>query len=725
MAKILDRAAHMDMIRQRAMEYRRPAKVESTVETRVIKENDLFMLMDVEGNIPAGNNQGLGLYLRDTRFLSAYELRVAGVVPTVLHSSAEKNCLLSVDLTNPDIEQGEHVIPAQTININRSRLVHSAVHERISFLNYSGEPVDLDVELSFDADYRDIFEVRGYKTRARRGEMLPEVRDACSLTLRYMGLDDVERQTEIRFLQQPDSIAGRTASFTLHLEPHQEVTLELVITPREGDEERRVLGYDDARYALEQSYSGWLQQNTYVGTSSDLFDTMLRRSILDLRLLMIESEFGPIVTAGTPWFACAFGRDGLIASLQSLMFCPDLARAMLRLLAHYQGKEVDVQREEEPGKMFHELRRGEMARLDEIEHTPYYGTADATPLWLILLYETYRWTGDSALVGELWENALRALEWIDTHGDADGDGYIEYQCNTPTGLINHGWKDSAVSVFYTDGELAEQPVSLVEIQGYVYRAKRGMAELAAMRGDGELADRLRTEATTLRRNFNRDYWMEDRQYFAFALDGEKRQVKTITSNPGQALWSGIVEPELARRMVQHLKRADLLSGWGVRCVAESEAGYNPMGYHMGTVWPFDVSLLVAGLRDYGFTQEALTIGTQLYRAGLEFLYYRFPEVFTGFSRSHNPFPVPYPVSCSPQAWSAGATLLLLQTFLGITADAGHQRVTLDPALPSWLQEVRVSNLRIGDATLDLLFMLHDNYSTVQVLQKNGPLDVLI
>jgi glycogen debranching enzyme len=725
MAKIVDPAVHMEMIRRRAMEYRRPAKVESTVETRVIKENDLFMLMDVEGNIPLSNNQGLGLYLRDTRFLSGYELRVAGVQPTVLHSSAEKNCLLSVDLTNPDIGQGDAVIPAQTININRSRLVYSAIQERISFLNYNGEPVELDVEFSFDADYLDIFEVRGYKTRARRGEMLPEIRDERSLTLRYMGLDNVERRTEIRFLQVPDSIEGRTASFHLHLEPHQQLTLELVITPREGDEERRVVGYNDARYALEQSYSGWLQQNTYVGTSSDLFDTMLQRSILDLRLLMVESEFGPIVTAGTPWYACAFGRDGLITALQSLMFCPDLARAMLRLLAHYQGTEVNPDREEEPGKIFHELRRGEMARLGEVPHTPYYGTADATPLWLVLLYEAYRWTGDSALVGELWDNALRALEWIDRYGDADGDGYVEYQCNSPSGLINHGWKDSAVSVFDGEGELSEQPTALVEIQGYVYHAKCGMAELAMMRGETELADRLRAEAETLRRNFNRDYWMEDRHYFAFALDGQKRQVKTITSNPGQALWSGIAEPSLARRMVQHFKSADLLSGWGVRCVADSETGYNPMGYHLGTVWPFDVSLLVSGLRKYGFTQEAITIGTQLYRAGLEFLYYRFPEVFTGFSRSHNPFPVPYPVSCTPQAWSAGTTLLLLQTFLGITAEAGHQRVTLDPALPPWLDEVRVSNLHIGDATLDLLFMLRDKYSTVQVLKKDGPLDVLI
>jgi glycogen debranching enzyme len=366
-----------------------------------------------------------------------------------------------------------------------------------------------------------------------------------------------------------------------------------------------------------------------------------------------------------------------------------------------------------------------MARLNEIAHTPYYGTVDATPLWLILLSETFRWTADRQLVDELWEPAMRALDWIDHYGDMDGDGYVEYRCNGPEDLINHGWKDSSPAVFYTDGTLAEQPIALVEIQGYVYAAKCGMAELCDMRGDVEGANRLRAEAEALRERFNRDYWVEERDFFAFALDGSKRQVTTVTSNPGHALWSQIVDPSLARRMVPHFRRSDLLSGWGIRCVSESEAGYNPMGYHEGTVWPHDVSLLVAGLRRYGFDRDAQTIATQLYHAGQNYLYFRFPEVFSGLSRTHNPFPVPYPVACSPQAWAAGTTLLLLQMFLGIFPDAGHGRVTLAPALPSWLSEVRVSNLRIGAATLDLRFMAHGEYSTAQVLSKSGSLDVMI
>jgi glycogen debranching enzyme len=715
---------HMEMIRRRAEEYRRPAKVESTVETRVIKEDDIFILTDIEGNIPDGNGQGLGLYLRDTRFLSAYELSLEGCKPTVLFSSAEKNCLLSVDLTNPEIARNGAVIPSQTININRSRLVHNAVYERITFVNYGSETVDLSASFSFRADFRDIFEVRGYKARAARGDVLPPVSEEGAIVLGYRGLDGLTRETRVNFLERPDALHDQSATFQLHLVPREPVVLSLVIVPREGDEKRPTRSYVHARHALETSYTNWLQRNTYISTTSDLLDEMFQRSVLDLRLLMMETDWGPVVAAGTPWFACAFGRDSLITALQSLIFCPDLARATLRLLAHYQGREVNPWKEEEPGKMFHELRRGEMARLGEIPHTPSYATADATPLWLMLLAETFRWTGDRALVEELWAPALRALDWLDRFGDMDGDGYVEYFCHN-FDLINHGWKDSALSVFHQDGSLSKQPTALVEIQGYVYAAKQGMAELCDMREQPELAARLRAEAASLRERFNRDYWMEDRQFFAFALDAHKNQVKTISSNPGQALWTGIVDPDLAKRMLVHFKRSDLLSGWGVRCVAESEIGYNPMGYHLGTVWPHDVSLLVAGLRRYGFRRDAATIATQLYNAGLQYLYYRFPEVFTGFSRVHNPFPVPYPVACSPQAWAAGTTLLLLQTFLGISPDAGQGRVTLDPSLPEWLSEVRVSNMRVADAVLDLRFSLHGEHSTAQVISKRGRLDVLI
>jgi glycogen debranching enzyme len=603
--------------------------------------------------------------------------------------------------------------------------MENAVYERITFINYGGHTVNLPVSFVFDADYKDIFEVRGYAMRQQRGEMLPPEYAARSMTLRYRGLDDVVLHTEIRFLEKPDQVADRTATFQLELAPRQAVTIHLIIKAIEGDHQQSTASYDHARYALEASYSDWLQSNTYVSTTSDIFDKMFRRSTLDLRLLMIDTEWGPVVTAGTPWYACVFGRDSLITALQSLMFCPDLARATLRILAHYQGKEIDEWREEEPGKIFHELRRGEMARLKEVPHTPYYGTSDATPLWLILLAETFRWTNDRKLVDELWEPALRALHWIDHYGDADGDGYVEYYWHGPGGTVNQAWKDSPVAVFHMDGSLAEQPIAMVEIQGYVYAAKRGMADLCQMRGDAESAGRLRAEAEGLRKQFNRDFWMDDRSFFANALDGPKRQVKTLSTGSGQALWSGIVDPELAGRLVPHFKRSDFLSGWGLRCVSEGEVGYNPMGYHLGTVWPHDVSLIIAGLRRYGFNREALTIGTQLYNAGLNSLYYRLPEVFTGFSSSQNPFPVPYPVSCTPQAWSAGTTLLMLQTFLGLYPDAGNQRVTLDPALPNWLSECRISNLHIGDATLDLRFMLHGEFTTAQVLSKSGRLDVMI
>lgn len=716
----------MRLIAQRAEQYTRPAAVDSTVETRVIKEDDLFVLTDVDGNIPPDNGQGLGLYLRDTRFLSTYELRIAGVLPTLLHSSAEKNCLLTVDLTNPDISHGESEIRGQTVSISRSRIVREAVYERITFTNYSRAPINVPVSLRFGADYRDIFEVRKYKTRDQRGTILPTAYGESSMTLSYRGRDGLARSTLVHFGVKPERLEDQTATFMVRLTPDEEAEIYLEIVPQEGDQGPELTSYQHAHFALERSYGAWLQGNTYVSTTSDLFDQMFTRSVLDLRLLLTNTECGPVVTAGTPWYACVFGRDSLITALQSIIYCPDLARATLRYLARYQGTEVREWKEEQPGKIFHELRRGEMAQLGEVPHTPYYGTHDATLLWLILLAETFRWTGDRELVDDLWPAANLALEWIDRYGDRDGDGYVEYWCHTaPKDAINHGWKDSPVAVFHPNGSLADQPVALVELQAYVYAAKLGMADLCQMRGDLPRAAALRADAEALRSRFNQDFWMEEKGYLAFALDGEKRQVKTVTSNPGQALWAGIVEPELAQRVARRFMQSDLLSGWGLRCVSANELGYNPMGYHLGTVWPFDVSMIVAGLRCYGYVDQALTVATQLYRAGLNFLYYRFPEVFTGFSRTHNPFPVPYPVSCSPQAWSAGTTLLLIQTFLGISPDAGAGRVRLDPALPRWLSALRISNLRIGDARLDLRFMRHGETSTAQVLAKEGRLEVMI
>src|SRR5579884_3624554 len=570
-----------------------------------------------------------------------------------------------------------------------------------------------------------MFEVRGYKTRARRGEILPpEIFDQ-EVILAYRGLDGIVRRTRILFLERPDNLHADEVTFDLAIEPRQEATINLVIVPEEGETAAAVSSFDAARHELEVSYNGWLRRLTNITTSSDLFDEMLRRSSLDLRLLVMDTQFGPVLTAGTPWFACVFGRDSLIAALQSLLATPDLAKGTLRLLAHYQGRIDDPVREEEPGKIAHELRRGEMARLGEVPHERYYGTVDATPLWLIHLAETFRWTGDRDLVDELWPAALRALEWIDRYGDGDGDGYVEYECRTRDGLINHGWKDSAVAVFHADGSLAEQPIALVEVQGYVYAAKRKMADLCDMRGDGDLVARLRAGADSLRDRFNRDFWLEDEEFLAFALDGQKRPVKTITSNPGHALWAGIVDEQAAERMITRFKRSDLLSGWGVRCVADQESGYNPMGYHLGTVWPHDVAFLVVGLRRYGFHREAEIITNQLYHAGLTFPYYRFPEVFTGFARTRAANPIPYPVACKPQAWAAGMPLLLLQSYLGIDPDAGHGRVRVSPALPSWLREARVSNLRVGDATLDLRFLAGNTASTAQVLGRDGKLDVLI
>jgi glycogen debranching enzyme len=403
-----------------------------------------------------------------------------------------------------------------------------------------------------------------------------------------------------------------------------------------------------------------------------------------------------------------------------------MAWGVLRGLASRQGRKTDDWTEEEPGKILHEVRVGELARTGEIPHTPYYGTADATPLWLVLLASTYRWTGDLDAVRALWPNALAALAWIDEHGDADGDGYVEYAKRSPRGLENQGWKDSHDAIVFPDGTRAEGPIALVEVQGYVYQAKRRMVRVARDLGEEDVARQLEKEAEELRTRFNRDFWLDKEGYFALALDGEKRPVPTITSNPGHCLWSQIVDPALAARVARRLTSPALLSGWGIRTLARKQGAYDPIGYHTGSIWPHDNALIAHGLKRYGFDQEAVGVLDQVAAAGAHFPYARFPELFCGFSSEEVPVPVQYPVACRPQAWSSGAPLLMVRSYGGLTADAPNKRLFIvRPRLPHWLERVEVLGLRVGEARVDLVFTSHEGVTAVQVPRKQGDLEVLI
>jgi glycogen debranching enzyme len=476
------------------------------------------------------------------------------------------------------------------------------------------------------------------------------------------------------------------------------------------------------------AYHAWERGTTAVNSDHELFNLVVKRSVSDLRLLMNDGP-GPderYVAAGVPWFSTLFGRDSIITAIQALPFRPQLAVETLAVLAAYQATVDDPTRDAEPGKILHELRTGEMARAGELPHTPYYGSVDATPLWLILLGATFDWTGDRALLDRLWPNALAALEWIDRFGDRDGDGFVEYERRSDRGLVNQGWKDSSDAIRDRSGRQAVAPIALAEVQGYVFDAKRRLAVLARVRGDEALAARLESDAEVLRTRFEAAFWVEDQRYYAMALDGEKRPADAIGSNAGQCLWSGIVGADRARDVADRLFGPAMFSGWGIRTYGADQPGYNPIGYHTGTVWPHDTSLIAAGLKRYGFDEASNQLVSQIFEAAQRFPDYRLPELFCGFDRADATTPVPYPVACSPQAWAAGAPFLFLATMLGLQAHADRRELELrHPHLPDWLGKVTLTDLRVGDASVDLLFHRWRGTTSAEVLRKVGDVAVTV
>ena len=476
------------------------------------------------------------------------------------------------------------------------------------------------------------------------------------------------------------------------------------------------------------AYHAWERGTTKAVSDHELFNLVIKRSVSDLRLLVNEGP-GPnerYVAAGVPWFSTLFGRDSLITAFQALAFRPQIAVETLQVLADHQATEIDDWRDAEPGKILHELRTGEMARSGELPHTPYFGSVDSTPLFLILLGATFDWTGDRAMVDRLWPNALAALSWIDTYGDRDGDGLVEYQRRSDGGLVNQGWKDSSDAIRDRTGREAVAPIALAEVQGYVFDGKRRMAGLARMRGEADLAARLDREAEALRVRFEEAFWVEDQRYYAMAVDGDKRVADAIGSNAGQCLWTGIVSPERAKDVMDRLLQPEMFSGWGIRTYASGQPGYNPIGYHTGTVWPHDTSLIAAGLKRYGFDDESNRLVSQVLEAAQRFPDYRLPELFCGFDKSDATTPVPYPVACSPQAWAAGASFLFLETMLGLRAHADRGELELThPHLPDWLGKVTLTDLRVGDASVDLLFHRWRGTTSAEVLRKVGDVAVTI
>jgi glycogen debranching enzyme len=696
-----------------------------------VKEGETFLYSDMRGNLDDRRDYGLGLYHKDTRFLSHFRMRLSGEEPVLLSSSAERAYLSYVDMTNPALygEDGFEV-PQQTLNVRRIRAISGRLFERVRLKNYNPRPVTVDLEFSFGADFADIFQVRKM-AHDGGGHMEPPRAGDSEAEFRYRGSDGVLRCTRIAFAVPPDrlEVVGDLirAVFSLLIGPSQTRVVSMTIEPLiEGEEPPPPSGFDAAVHELRRSYEEWERQSTQIITDNELFNQLLGRGLRDLRALYTTTGQGKFLAAGIPWYVAIFGRDSLIASHQLLMVNPDVARDTLRLLAAYQGTREDDWRDEQPGRILHEVRQGELARAGVLPHTRYYGSVDATPWFLIVFAQYFRWTGDAAFAEELLPAAEAALTWIDGYGDLDGDGFVEYLSRSPRGIRNQVWKDSPDSMVHADGRLAEPPIAAVEVQAYVYMAKLRMADVYEALGEPAEADRLRAEARVLRRRFNEAFWMEDEQYFAAGLDRDKRQIRTVVSNPAQGLYCDIVDPDKAAHVAARLLAPDMFTGWGIRTMSKSAPAYNPMSYHNGSVWPHDNALIAAGLKRYGFTRPTNRVVTSLFDTAIHTDYMRLPELFCGFTRRTPNEPVSYPVACSPQAWAAGAPFLMLQAMLGVSARAHENLVTINkPQLPHWLNTVELRNLRVGGSRISLLFRREEEITGFSLLTRDGDVRVVM
>jgi glycogen debranching enzyme len=656
-----------------------------------ILDGGTFVVSDQRGNIEHSVNRPLGLFHLDTRFLSEWILTIDGIVPAALSTDDVQYFQAQFFL----VPTPAAMYVESTLSVIRTRFVGDGFHEDLVLMNHGKGPVDLEVRIQAAADFADLFEVKDMLQK--KGEHYHRIEDG-RLVLGYRR-ERFVRETWIS-ASQPARVDPSGLTFRARIEPHGSWSTCLdVLAAINGMEERHsqvkyVHGERHARPNIGISLESWIDRAPRLITSNDPLARTYERSLIDLAALRFFSKLMPdaaIPAAGLPWFMAAFGRDSIIASLQALPFVPELSRSTLRYLAHRQGSRRDDFRDEEPGKILHEVRWGELTAFEERPHSPYFGAADSTPLFLILLDEYERWTGDTELVLSMEHTARAALRWIDEWGDRDGDGYVEYETRNPeTGLQNQCWKDSWDSIAFHDGSLAAGPLACCEIQGYVYDAKVRSARLAReLWRDPELAARLEQGAAELKRRFNQDFWLEGRGFFALALDGQKRRVDSLTSNIGHLLWSGIVEESKAERVVEHLLGPCLFSGWGVRTMADDEGAYNPIGYHVGTVWPHDNSLIALGLRRYGFSVEAGRVATGNLAAA-PFFHYRLPEAFAGYPRELTKFPVEYPTACSPQAWATGAPLLFLRALLGLEPQG--DRLLVDPAVPAEIGEVRLLDI---------------------------------
>ena len=688
---------------------------------RNLKHNDTFAVFDSHGDIGASAGGADGLFDCDTRYLSHLELLVNGSQPLLLHSAIkDDNLNYYIDLTNPDIyKNGAIVLFKDTLHISRTiYLRDGSLRERIAIMNHGAETVTFTLSLAFACDFADIFEVRGIK-RARRGRVWVELLSPNGVRLRYRGLDSIERQTALHFEPAPTELGESVATFQVMLAPGEKRALFLTVAAR-GRLPKSTVSFFRGLVDLNRELLAATRHAASVETSNSVVNEILCRSMADLYMLITTTPDGPYPYAGIPWYSTTFGRDGILTAMQMLWIDPSIAAGVLKRLARLQAVRLDEEKDAAIGKILHEMRGGEMAELDEVPFGSYYGSVDATPLFVMLAGQYAERTGDWRLIREIWPAIERALIWIDRAGDIDSDGFIEYSRGSDAGLANQGWKDSYNSVFHADGRLANGPIALVEVQAYVYAAKRAAASCARALGFQERAEALDKAAHALRRQFDEAFWCDDIGYYALALDGAKRPCKVRTSNPGHALWLGIVPPERCASVISTLLSTDFNSGWGIRTVAAGEARYNPLSYHNGSIWPHDNALLAKGLALNGAKHGTVNIFEGLMRAASYMDHRRIPELYCGFRRRPGRGPTLYPAACSPQAWSACAPFFLIEFMLGLEFRVNEGELRLNnPVLSPMLGAVTLRNVTLGDASADFVVSRGANGIALDVLRTRG------
>jgi glycogen debranching enzyme len=702
-----------------AFQYAEPRKANNLT----LIDGKTFLSTTLSGDIMPPGAPDAGLFYDDTRFLSRLELRMGGYRTVVLSSSTEQTFVSQIELTTGQITLREtYEIPENTVHIRREQLLASDIfYDHLTFENFNFNDVMLAIELAFEADFMDVFQVRGV-ARQQLGHYYKPIVHRDSIIFYYCGLDGVTRNTAVRFSPEPEQVDGTTARWKFPLAPFKRFQLQCTVVPQVSGKHCRA-GRPDFTQQVRlrrEAFGGWETRSTHFNSGNRIFEQMVATSKGDFHALQIPEGKEHVIAAGIPWFATMFGRDSILAAYQSLLLSPQLATETLRVLARFQGDKHDDWRDEEPGKILHEFREGEMTRANEVPFSPYYGSVDATPLWLILLSETYNWTADEQLVRDMLPHAYRALEWMERYGDLDGDGFVEYQRRSPRGLANQGWKDSWDAIMHRDGEVAKAPIALCEVQGYVYEAKYRMASLLRAFGDSATADKLKREATEMAKRFEKAYWMPSRGFYALALDGEKRQVQVISSNPGHLLFTRMLAQERARTITQRFMRPDMFSGWGWRTLSQEERVFNPLSYHRGSVWPHDNSIVAHGMALYEFREPANEVFSALFQAALNFRDYRLPELFCGIERREYDEPVQYPVSCSPQAWASGAVFLFLTSVLGIRPSAPRRELNIvSPNLPPFLDQLNIRNLQVGGSRADLDFTRRGDRTFCNVVDIQG------